>query len=237
MKTKDLSRVNELQRYRSAIGHRKRLTQRFLQSGLDGFLDYEIVELLLTLGTPRKDCKQIAKEAIKEFRGLRGVLDASVDDLQKIKGIGPYNAFGLKLFQAVSARLAKERVSETVLLHSSKAAADYLQKSIGREQKEHFVALYLNSRNLLVYDETISVGIINASIVHPREVFKPAVQHLATQVIVGHNHPSGDSAPSPEDVALTRRLAEAAKIIGIELLDHIIVTKDKFSSLKEDDLL
>ena len=179
----------------------------------------------------------MAKETIKEFGGLRGVFDVPVEELQKIKGIGPSNVFGLKLFQAVSVRLAKERVSERILLNSSNAAADYLQKSIGREQKEHFVALYLNSRNLLIYDETISIGIINANLVHPREVFKPAIQHLATQMIVGHNHPSGDPIASPEDVALTRRLAEAAKIIGIELLDHIVVTRDKFSSLKEQNLI
>lgn len=233
----DLIKNNNSVKNHIGAGHRIRLRDRFLQSGFDGFLDYEIIELLLTLGTPRKDCKQIAKAAIKEFGGLRGVMDASIDELQKIKGVGPSNAFGLKLFHAVSTRLAKERISKTILLNSSKAAADYLHHSIGREQKEHFVALYLNSRNLLIYDETISIGIINANLVHPREVFKPAVQHLATQVIVGHNHPSGDPTASPEDVALTRRLAEAAKIIDIELLDHIIVARDAFFSLKEQNLL
>jgi len=219
------------------VGHRKRLRDRFLQDGLEGFLDYEIVELLLTLGTPRKDCKQIAKQAIKHFGGLRQVLDASIEELQEIKGIGPSNAFGVKLFQTVSARLAKERINKTILLNSLKSAADYLQKFIGREPKEHFVALYLNSRNRLIYDETISIGIIDANLVHPREIFKPAMQHLATQVIVGHNHPSGDPTASLEDVALTRRLVEASKIIDIELLDHIIVTRDKFSSLKEQNLM
>src|SRR3989338_3934604 len=127
--------MGEQKQKHKGAGHRKRLREKFLQSGLDGFLDYEIVELLLTLGTPRKDCKQMAKAAIREFRGLRGVLDASVDELKKIKGIGPSNAFGLKLFQAMSARLAKEQLAKTVLLNTSKAAADYLQKSISREQK------------------------------------------------------------------------------------------------------
>lgn len=218
-------------------GHRKRLRDRFLQSGFDGFLEYEIVELLLTLGTPRKDCKQIAKAAIETFGGLRGVLDASIEELQEIKGIGPSNAFGIKLFQAVSERLAKEHIPEKILLDSSKAVADFLQKSIGREKKEHFVMLSLDARNCLIKTSDISIGSLNASIVHPREVFKEAIQSSAAQIIIAHNHPSENPEASSEDVALTRRLGEAAKIFGIALLDHIIVTKDKFYSLKEQDLI
>src|SRR3989338_1161692 len=218
-------------------GHRGRLRQRFLQSGFDGFLDYEIIELLLTLGTPRSDCKQMAKEAIKRFGGLSDALDASYHELQTIKGIGPNNAFGLKLFQAVSERLAREQVPEKILLDSSKAVADYLQKSIGAKKKEYFVMLSVDSRNNLIKISDISVGSLNASIVHPREVFKEAIQSSAAQIIIAHNHPSGNPEASPEDVALTRRLVEAAKIIDIELLDHIIVTIDKYTSLKEQSLI
>ena len=237
MKTKDLSKSNESQSAYPNAGHRKRLRERFLQSGFDGFLDYEIVELLLTLGTPVKDCKQMAKEAIKNFGGMRGVLSASYEELQRVRGIGPSNAFGLKLFQAVSERLAREQIPEKIVMNSSKAVADYLQKFIGLEKKEHFVMLSIDARNNLIKISDISVGSLNASIVHPREVFKEAIQASAAQIIIAHNHPSGDPEASPEDVALTRRLAEAAKIIGIELLDHIIVTKDNFASLKEQNLI
>lgn len=218
-------------------GHRQRLRERFLQSGLDGFLDYEIIELLLTLGTPRKDCKQLAKEAIREFGGLQGVLDASIKELQKIHGIGPSNAFGIKLFQAVSERYAREQIATKTTLNSSEVVASYLQKSIGREKKEHFVMLSLDTRNCLIKISDISVGTLNASLVHPREVFKEAIYASAAQIIIAHNHPSENPEPSPEDVALTRRLGEAARIFGIELLDHIIVTKNRFSSLKELNLL
>lgn len=218
-------------------GHRKRLRERFLQSGLDGFLDYEIVELLLTLGTPRKDCKQVAKAAIKKFGGLRGVLEATPADLRQIKGIGSSNYFGLKLFQDIEERLAKEKIPVRITLNSSRSVAKYLQKSIGKERKEHFVALYLNSKNHLLSEETISIGTVDANLVHPREVFNPAVRLLSTQVIIAHNHPSNDLLPSPEDVAITRRLQEAAKIFGIELLDHIIVGKDNHSSLREQNLM
>lgn len=218
-------------------GHRKRLRDRFIQSGLDGFLDYEVIELLLTLGTPRKDCKQMAKNAINEFGGLYGTLNAPLEELQKIKGIGPYNAFGLKLFQAISERLAREQVPKKITLNSSKAVANYLQMSIGRKKKEYFIMLSIDARNNLIKISNISIGSLNGSIVHPREVFKEAIQLSAAQILIAHNHPSGSPEASPEDVALTRRLEEAARIIDIELLDHIIVTKDSYFSLKEQNLI
>lgn len=218
-------------------GHRERLRDRFLHSGFDGFHDYEIVELLLTLGTPRKDCKQIAKEAIEEFGGLINVLNASTEDLQKIRGIGSSNLFGLKLFQAMSERLAKEQIPEKIKLDSSKVVADYLQRLIGIKKKEHFVILSIDARNNLIEVSNISIGSLNESIVHPREVFREAIAVSAAQIIIAHNHPSGDPEASPEDIALTRRLGEAAKIFGIELLDHIIVTENQFSSLREQNLI
>ena len=237
MKIKEFPKIDISKgKYKNA-GHRKRLRDRFLQSGLDGFLDYEIVELLLTLGTPRKDCKQRAKEAVKEFGGLRNVLDASFVELQKIKGIGPSNAFGVKLFQAVSEQYAKEQVIEKITLDSPKAVANYLQKSIGREKKEYFVVLSLDSRNSLIKVSNISIGSLNSSIVHPREVFKEAIQSSAAQIIIAHNHPSGDSEPSKEDLNITKKLKEAGKIFGIEVADHLIVTKTGFISFKETKLI
>ena len=236
MRTKDTPQADRPRKEHPGAGHRKRLRERFLRGGLEGFGDYEIVELLLTLGTPQRDCKQMAKEAIKEFGGLRGALDASFNDLQKIKGIGPSNAFGIKLFQAMSERYAEVQIPKKKKLDSSKAVADYLRKSIGGEAKEIFIILYLDARNHLIKEE-VSIGTLNASLVHPREVFKEAIKASAAEIIIAHNHPSGDPQASPEDVALTRRLVEAAKIIGIELLDHIIVTRDKFSSLKEENLI
>src|SRR3989344_424674 len=199
---KYLSKVEQITEKHKGDGHRARLRSRFLQGGLDAFLDYEIVELLLTLGTPRKDCKQMAKDAIKEFRGLRGVLDASLEELQEIKGIGPANAFGVKLFQNVSERYSREQIPEKVTLDSSETVAKFLQKSIGRQKKENFVMLSLDTRNNLVKISDISVGTLNASIVHPREI----------------------------SLIFTR-------LFRVELLDHIIVTQDKFSSLKEQGLI
>lgn len=221
----------------SSAGHRKRLRSRFSQGGLEGFLDYEIVELLLTLGTPRKDCKQMAKEAIKKFGGLQGVLDASLEELQQVEGIGPDNAFGLKLFQAVAEQYAKEKIPKKILLDSTKTVADYLRKKIGREKKEHFLILCLDARNNLIKVSDVSIGTLNASIIHPREVFKEAIQISAASVILAHNHPSGDPEPSEDDLEITKRIIKAGKIIGIDVLDHIITTKNKTFSFKEKKMI
>src|SRR3989344_4989659 len=164
MKIKDLPKIDRPREKHIGLGHRKRLRDRFLKSGLAGFHDYEIIELLLTLGTPRKDCKQIAKNAIKEFGGLRNVLDASIEDLRKIKGIGPSNVFGIKLFQAISERYSKENIQNKVSLSSAQAIAEYLQKSIGREKKEHFVMLALDSRYNMLKICNVSLGSVNASV-------------------------------------------------------------------------
>ncbi len=217
-------------------GHRKRLRERFLQSGLDGFLDYEIIELLLTLGTPRKDCKQMAKEAISKFNGLTGVIDSTFEELQQISGIGPLNAFGIKLFKAISERYSKEKIEPKLLFDSPKTVFEYLREKIGREKQEHFAILCLDTRNNLIVN-AVSKGTLNASLVHPREVFNLAILNHSSHVIVTHNHPSGDSSPSEEDINTTKRLVEAGKILGISVVDHIIVTKDSYSSLKEEGLI
>jgi len=217
-------------------GHRKRLRERFLQSGLEGFLDYEIIELLLTLGTPRKDCKQTAKEAVEKFKGLTGVLDSTLEELQQVEGIGPSNAFGIKLFHAISERYAKEKITPTVLLNSPQLIFEFLKERIGKEKKEHFTIICLDTRNNLIVDD-VSVGTLNASLVHPREVFKKAILNSSSHVILAHNHPSGDPSPSEDDIATTRRLVESGKILGIAVIDHMIVTQNSFVSLKERGII
>lgn len=237
VKKRNFSKIEQPTKNQNREGHRRRLRDRFLQSGFDGFLDYEIVELLLTLGTPRKDCKQVAKAAIKTCKGLQGVLDSSIDELQTIKGIGPSNAFGIKLFQAVSERYAREKLSTKISLTSPLKVADYLRERLGREKKEHFVVLLLDSQNNLININEISVGTLNETLVHPREVFEPAVRLLAASIIVAHNHPSGDLEPSDEDLKLTQRLLSVGELTGIPVIDHFIVSSIGYLSFKEKALL
>ncbi len=220
----------------SKLGHRSRLRQRFLQGGLNSFLDYEIIELLLTLGTPRIDCKPIAKAVMKKFKNLKHVLDASPDELQEIKGIGSSNIFGLKLFQAISERYAKDKIPVKQSLTSPVAVAEFLKEKYGREKKEHFISIMLDSRNNLIDICDISTGILDSSLVHPREVFEPAIKNLAAHIILAHNHPSGDLHPSTEDIKITQRLASVGEMAGIDIIDHIIVSSNGFVSLKERNL-
>lgn len=217
-------------------GHRGRLRQKFLQSGLDGFLDYEIIELLLTLGTPRKDCKQPAKEAIAKFKTFSNVLDATVEELQQIKGIGPSNTFGIKLFQAISGRYSKEKITPDNLRNSPQLIFEYLKEKIGKEKKEHFTILCFDTKNNLIADD-VSIGTLNASLIHPREVFKKAILNNSSYVVIAHNHPSGDPIPSEDDILTTKRLIEAGKILGIAVVDHIIVSSKNFISLRERGII
>src|SRR6056297_2209457 len=218
-------------------GHRKRLREKFLKAGLDGFLDYEIIELLLTLGTPRKDCKQMAKKAIKKFGNLSNVLEASLEELQQIKGIGPHNVFGIKLFRAISERNLEEKLPKKIKLSSSQEVVDYLKHKFGNKKKEYFLILCLDSRGNLIKINTISIGSLNANIVHPREVFKGAISALADSVILVHNHPSGSVAPSKDDIEITERLVKAGKLMDIRVTDHIIISKNNFYSLKNNNLI
>ena len=225
--------MNSIQSEKSRnTGHRKRLRDKFIQSGFDGFLDYEVVELLLTLGTPRKDCKIQAKEIVKKFKDLPGALMASNDDLKQVKGVGNSNSIGIQIFRELQSRYSREKLNKSNTLNNPADIFEYLKYKIGSEQKEHFVILYFNTKNILIHSE-VSIGTLNASMVHPREVFHQAILNHASHVIIAHNHPSGDPTPSDEDITTTSRLVEAGKILGIAVVDHMIITSDNYTSLKQ----
>ena len=218
-------------------GHRKRLREKFLKSGLDGFHDYEIVELLLTLGSPRKDCKPQAKEAIKRFKTLRGVLAASPQELQQIDGIGPHSAFGIKLMQEVAREFLKEKIIERPFYKSPQEIFDYLYHSMRDLKKEVFKVIYLNSQNQIISTADLFEGTVNSSSISPREVIEGAIKHNAVSLIFVHNHPSGSPEPSASDKELTRELVYAGKIIRIKVLDHIIIGENKYFSFAGDGLV
>jgi DNA repair protein RadC len=208
---------------KSRQGHRSRLRTKFLKSGLESLNDYEIVELLLTLGQPRKDCKQAAKEAIKRFKDLRGVLEASPKELEEIEGIGPVNSFGIALVRELSGEYLKQKAIGKLALNSEKAVFDYLYQSMSGLKKEVFRILFLNSQNELLEAEDISRGTVNASAVFAREVMASAIKYHATALIFVHNHPSGNTTPSQDDKSITRELVLASSVMNLRVLDHLII--------------
>ena len=214
-------------------GHRGRLRDRFLKSGLDGFQDYEVIELLLTLATPRKDCKDAAKAALRRFKTLQGVLDAAPSELQEVAGIGPINLIGLKLVPAVSRRYLQQRLEGRHALTHSRALFDYLNHTIRDKHKECFLAVYLDAKNRVIADEILFTGTVTASAVYPREVVKAALAHAAAAVIFAHNHPSGDPTPSPDDMAITRKLVQACGLMGITVHEHLIIGAEGYYSFAD----
>ncbi len=218
-------------------GHRKRLRERFIKSGLNGFHDYEIVELLLSLGTPRKDCKQPAKEAIKRFKTLRGVLEAHAGELQQIDGIGPHSAFGIKLVQEVAREFLKERIIDKPIYKSAQEIFDYLYHTMRDLKKEVFKTIYLNSQNQIIETEDLFEGTINSAAISPREVVGGTIKNNAASLIFVHNHPSGNPVPSQSDKDLTRELVFASSIMRVKVLDHIIVGNDRYFSFASEGLI
>ncbi len=222
---------------KSNEGHRQRLREKFLNSGLDGFHDYEIIELLLTLGTPRSDCKQPAKDALKKWGSLKAVLEAPPKELKKIKGIGDHNVFGLKLTQDVARRYLADRIVDMDYIQSSEDVLDYLRHNLRDKSQELFMVIYLNGRNQILKMETLFEGTLNTSAVYPREVVKKALENDASALVLVHNHPSGNPSPSKDDLTITKKLKEAARTIDIYIHDHLIIAGNDVYSFADHGLI
>ncbi|MDP2920367.1 MAG: DNA repair protein RadC [Dehalococcoidia bacterium] len=221
----------------STGGHRKRLRERFLKGELDGFADYEVIELLLSLGTPRKDVKPQAKEALKRFKTLRGVLSARPEELQQINGIGPHSVFGILLVQAVAREFLKERILDKHVYQSAQEIFDYLYHSMRDLKNEVFKVIYLTGNNQIIDTVDLFEGTVTGGAVVPRQVMESALEKHAASLIFVHNHPSGDCEPSKSDKELTRDLVFAGSVLGIKVLDHIIIGNDKYYSFAGEGLL
>jgi len=218
-------------------GHRKRLRQRFTQSGLTAFLDYEIVELLLTLGTPRQDCKPQAKEAIKKFKTLRGILEAPPEELRKIKGITAHNTFVIQFMQEIARQFLKEQVLDKPYCRSSREVFDYLYHSMRDLKKEVFKVMFLDCQNRVVEIEDLFEGTLNTSAIYPREIIQGAVKHNSAALIFVHNHPAGNPQPSDNDKQITQDLVFAGNIMQIKVLDHIIIGENRYFSFADAGLI
>ncbi len=214
-------------------GHRQRLRERFERSGLQGFHDHEVLELVLTYAIPRKDVKPIAKRLVTKFGSLAAVFDASSVELEQVEGIGPYAAGLITIIPRLVDRYHQDRwKKQQITFCSTMDAVGYLAALLGTERNEVFCILALNSQNAMIARE-IQRGSINRTAVFPRLVVEECLKHRATAVILAHNHPSGDPKPSTADRQLTRRLKKVLNDLDIVVHDHIIIAGPSHYSFAE----
>jgi DNA repair protein RadC len=215
------------------LGHRDRLRERFNQVGAEGFSDAELLEIVLHLVIPRRDTKELAKVLLSRFGSFSGVLGAPQEELRKFKGLGEITANHLKVVQGAAQRYARDKVApDKPILSSWSALIDYCKAQMAYEDIEQFRILFLDKKNRLIADEVQQTGTVDHTPVYPREVIKRSLELAATAVILVHNHPSGDPAPSSADVQMTRAIADVAKPLGITVHDNIIIGRSGHTSMK-----
>ena len=211
--------------------------ERMLKGGPSALSNAELLAILLRTGTHAESVVALAQRVLQEAGSLRGLSDVSVEQLTGIRGIGEAKAMQLQAGIELGRRMARSVMEDRVKIRSPQDVASLLKEELRYLQKEHFIVLFLNTKNFVIGQETLSMGSLNASIVHPREVFRAAIKRSSASIVCAHNHPSGDPTPSAEDIELTQRLVEAGKLIGIEVLDHLVIGDSGFVSLKEKGYL
>ena len=221
----------------TAEGHRARMRARLLTAGPDAVADHELLEMVLFLALPRRDTKPIARALLTRFGSFAGAISAPLPDLRSVEGLGDAGSAALKLVQAAGQRLLRAELAERPVLNDWDKLMDYLGAMLSRERTEQFRVLYLDGRNRLLADEAQSRGTVNHTPVYPREVVKRALELHATALILVHNHPSGDPAPSPDDVAMTRLVQQAAQALSVVLHDHVIIGNGAWFSFRKQGLL
>lgn len=215
----------------------ERPRERLLRQGAAPLADTELLAILLRTGTENESAFDLAKRLLVAFQDLRGLAQASHQELVKMKGIGPVKAIELQAAFELGRRLQQTMQYERPTIRFPRDVASLLMAEMSQLTQEHFVCLFLNTKNHVTGKKTIFVGSLDASIVHPREVYKEAIRTSSASVICVHNHPSGDPTPSREDIAVTKTLQQAGDLIGISLLDHVIIGDGRFVSLKEQGYL
>lgn len=220
-------------------GHRHRLRERFLRSGLDGFADYEVVELLLTLAIPRSDVKLPAKALIAQFGNLRGILDAPIEELRTVSGIGNVTPVALQIIKAAATLYLQQSGEGRDSLADPTRLSEFWRMRIGALQNEVFEVAYLDSGYRLLRDgvDTLEEGTIDRATVYPRRVIEAALKRGAAAVVLAHNHPNANLTPSEHDKVLTRAIVLAAETVHLKVIDHLIVSAQDTFSFRKAGLL
>ncbi len=217
--------------------------ERLEREGKDKLSDIELFALILGSGFKGMSVMETAKEIKRRFHSLADFKEASLQDLKQIKGLGKAKASQLIACSEIARRIARDEskkrteIKNQTAVTNSSISAELVRNQIEDFNIENFIVLSFNSRNKLINAEISTVGTLTSSLVHPRETFKIAIRNHAAKIMIAHNHPSGEVSPSDDDLKITRRLVEAGKLIGIEVIDHVIVSQDDFYSFKDEGLL
>ncbi len=212
----------------------ERPRERMLHDGPKHLSNQELLAIILRTGTKNESVLNLANRVLQYFDGLHLLKEATIEELQQVKGIGLTKALEIQAALELGRRICNLQKEERYVIRSPEDVSRYVMDEMRFLTQEHFVCLFLNTKNHVIDKKTIFIGSLNASIVHPREVFKEALRRSAASVICVHNHPSGDPTPSKEDLQVTKRLYDCGELIGIELLDHLIIGDNTFKSLKEE---
>ncbi|MCX5857308.1 MAG: DNA repair protein RadC [Deltaproteobacteria bacterium] len=218
-------------------GHRERLRKKYRTAGIDAFHDYEAVELLLSFAIRRGDVKPPAKALLKAFGSIKGIIDADMTDLEKVYGVGPDSAVGLKLIKDLCSLYLRQQAEEKPQITCTSELVNYCKAILGGMKDEQFRVIYLNAQNRIIDDELIQEGIVNQAVVYPRKVLENALKRKASAIILLHNHPSGHIRPSDADIRLTRTIQDTAKVLDILVHDHIIIGENRFFSFREEGIM
>ncbi|WP_067933005.1 RadC family protein [Alicyclobacillus kakegawensis] len=206
--------------------------ERLLRCGAQALRNDELLAIILQTGSRSVPVQELARRVIQSVGGLYGLLDCEVQELVSVPGIGTAKALQIAAAVEMGRRIVRRPSADRLRIRSAEDAAEYVMDRMRYLKKEHFITLHLDTKHCVIAEELISMGSLDASIVHPREIFKSAVKRSASAILCIHNHPSGDPQPSPEDIAVTRRLCEAGRLLGIDVLDHIVVGDGRFVSLR-----
>lgn len=218
-------------------GHRARLRQRLLTGAEDALLDHEIVEYLLATAIPRRDTKELAKKLLSEFGGIGGLFAADAKALERIDGMGETAAAAIKIVDIAIVRVLKSKAKDRPILSSWQALLDFLRADMAFKDIEHVRVIYLNSGNMVIQSEISGKGSVDEAPIYPRQVIRRAIELSAAAIILAHNHPSGNPAPSRQDITVTRDIIDAGKPLGIVVHDHIIIGSDGHSSMRNLGLI
>ncbi|MCO5192946.1 MAG: DNA repair protein RadC [Anaerolineae bacterium] len=214
----------------------ERPRERLMHYGAQAVSSAELLAIIIRTGSGGENVLRLAERLLAAFDGLNGVARASLTELQQVKGIGPAKAVEIKAALELGRRLLVTAPEERPVVSTPADAANLLMSEMSLLEKEHLRVILLDTRNRVISTPTIYVGSLNSSVVRIAELFRPAIKQNAAAIIVAHNHPSGDPSPSPEDVRVTREISKAGKLLSIELLDHVIIGRNRFISLKERGL-